>query len=145
MDVQFAIKVDIIERQGEDISIAVSDAALEDNTAIESATKSVNIPNETNFLADVVDLNKSIDANSQVSKSFIRSFRNTQTSDCRGKVDDFMLDWNAEEVLHDGFIAACEQQKRVVFGKPVKFAYLVLVLGVLFKLVAVVQHYAQFF
>lgn len=53
-----------------------------------------------------------------------------------------MLDWHTEEVLHDGFIAACQQKKRIIFGKPVKFAYLILVFGVLSELVAVVQHYA---
>lgn len=52
-----------------------------------------------------------------------------------------MFDWHTEEMLHDGFIAACEQKKRVVLGKPVKFAYLVLIFGVLPQLIAVVQHY----
>lgn len=38
MYVQFVVKVDIIKREGEDISVAVGDATLEDDAAIECAT-----------------------------------------------------------------------------------------------------------
>ena len=71
MDVQFIIKVDIVERKGEDVAIAVSDAALENNTAIEGTAKGVDVPDKANFLANVVDLNKAVDANCKVSESFI--------------------------------------------------------------------------
>lgn len=49
-----------------------------------------------------------------------------------------MLDWYAKEMLHYGFIAAREQEERVVLGEPVKFADLVLVFRALSQLVAVV-------
>lgn len=82
MDVQFAIKVYIVKRKSENVSIAVGDAALKDNAAIERTAKGVNVSDEADFLENVVDLNEAVDTNGKVPESFVGSFRNTETSDC---------------------------------------------------------------
>jgi hypothetical protein len=60
MDVQLIIEADVVEREGQQVSVAVCYATLEDDAAVEGRTDRIDAADQTQLLEDVVELDETV-------------------------------------------------------------------------------------
>ena len=78
MDVYFRVKMSSIDRNCQEIPIAVGDTAIKDTIGRQGLRKGLNSPDIADFSINIVYFNQTVDTNSQVPHTLIRFIRNCQ-------------------------------------------------------------------